>query len=450
MICLALLALGTGLGCGHRPAATADDSGPGAPVPDATFVQPDLGRDLFVPTDLPTPETCAYERLTEGKLLSPAADSTSVPSVAYAGDRFGVVWLRSSAGDAHPIVRLRLLDKSGKPQGAETTAGPESHAWAELGHDSLRANFGLCWHTDSGGKSRVAFRTISPAGALGTPHDVPNYSSCYAVRAAPASSSSAAWLVLVRGYGSDFGIDETFRYAVARLGPTGALFGTPTPVLDVKESQTVALAQGLQSALVAYVGADTSNSYDRVFVRPLGADAIFTLPLSGLDGNARAPQLVAVTGGFVVIYAEEQLQLEAWPGTPARVLYLQKLDMQGQPQGARVALSTPEKRISSHAVVWDGNTLLLLTVEQRQLEVGMAGPAPFSSTLRFEQRALDGARRSPDIVVTSVIEKQPSLGYPRLAVDAIGRRALAAWNLVSDPGGQRGVYTAVLGCTYQQ
>lgn len=413
------------------------------------MVQPDVGRDLFVPTDLPTPETCGYERLTEAKLLSPPTDSTSVPSIAFAGDRFGAVWLRSSAGDAHPIVRLRLLDRLGKPQGAETTAGPESHAWAELGNDAARTRLGLCWHTDSGNNSRVAFRTITPSGTLGSPHDIANYSSCYAVRGGPISSSMLDWKVLVRGYGSDFGIPEMFRYAVARIGPSG-LMGDPIAVLDVKESQTVDLVQGREQSFVAYVGADTSNSYDRVFVKSVSLGTTFTLPSSGLDGNARAPLFAAVNDGLVVIYGEEQLQLEAWPGKPARVLYLQKLDVTGKPQGQRVALSPPERRISAHAVAWDGATLLMLTVEQQELQVGMAGPAPYSSTLRFSQRAADGARRNPDIVVASVIEKQPTLSYPRLALDPATHSALAAWNQVSDPGGQRGVYTAALGCTWKQ
>jgi len=55
-----------------------------------------------------------------------------------------------------------------------------------------------------------------------------------------------------------------------------------------------------------------------------------------------------------------------------------------------------------------------------------------------------------DITVTTVIEKQPTLSYPRLALDPSSKRTLAVWNQVNDPEGKRGVYTAALGCTWKQ
>jgi hypothetical protein len=438
---IALITVCSLAACGARTnLGSAQDAGP------RRDVLPRASHDLSIVPDqaLPSPDTgvpaCRYERKTEGTLVNTAKDSTSTPSVGYAAETFGVVWLRSSGG-GHPVVRMRRLDARGKLLGAETTAGPESHAWAEIGGDGQR--LGLCWHTDAGSKSRAAFRTISADGKLGVAHDLDLYSSCYDVQPA---AGAAGWVVLLRGYGSQVGSDKTFRYAVARLDSVGKLLAKPTPVLDAASSQRVAVGQRGAKAFVAYVTSDTGNSFARVVIAGVGEGAPPTpLAGSGKDGDAKQPRLVAHRGELYALYSEQQI-LEPAPATIRQVVYLQRLDASGQALGQRMAITAVDRETALHDVGSDGASLLALTVERETLQTGSRGPSPVRSTLRVLTLDGSGKQQDPPLSIHQLIEAKPTLSYGRLAIDRAGRRALAVWNQSQNPGNNRYVYAAAVGC----
>ena len=376
--------------------------------------------------------SCTYEVVGGPTGVSPSSAEVITPSLAFSGQRFGLVWMRSS-GSGHPVVRMRLTDRDANLLGSEVTVGPESHSWAELAHDGT--SFGLCWYSDPGMKGRVAFRRISDQGApLGATTAVGT--GDYAGVCNSLIGGSFGWAAVVRGGFEAGGGGWVHKYALARMDPAGQLVGQLTTFRPFAEETTrTGLVRTDNGYLVAYRdGRKTKGG--RILVQSFDAAGV-------LRGKARVHSVGAT-------HAYSPLLL--WTGKQALLLYLQLDPLKGLSQawmrrldGTGAALAAPLLVTSAGetmelAAAWTGAELALAFVWNtgEAYDTDKLAPPPkiFLARLRT-----DGTRLQSDL---ELIAGLSGTTFSRPAVS--GSERVIGVSYQQQQGSKRQAQLAVAGC----
>jgi hypothetical protein len=420
---VALLTLFLTAGCGHRVPLAADDAGPaeGRTSTDGPRISDGLAAS-----------SCTYEVVGGPTGVSPSSAEVFTPSLAFSGQRFGLVWMRSS-GAGHPVVRMRLTDRNATPLGSEVTAGAESHSWAELAHDGT--SFGLCWYSDPGMKGKVAFRRINDQGApLGAATAVGT--GDYAGVCNTLIGGSFGWAAVVRGGFQAGGGGWAHKYALARMDPSGLPVGQLTTFRPFAEETTrTGLVRTDKGYLVAYRdGRKTKDG--KVLVQSFDA-------AGALRGKARQLS-VGATHAYspVMLWTGKQallLYLQLEPLRGLRQIWIRRLDGTGAPLAAPV-LATSAGDSMEFGAAWTGTEVALAFVWNtgELIDTDKLPPPPKVFLARLRP---DGTRLQPDL---ELIAGLSGTTFSRPAV--AGSERLIGVSYQQEQGSKRQAQLTVAGC----
>ncbi|WP_437761332.1 hypothetical protein WME77_24720 [Sorangium sp. So ce764] len=395
------------------------------PVP----VQQDVGFDPEIATD-GTSYVVVFEDLSRIRAvrvgargdvldldwldLGEASDGQYLPSVAYGGGRYLVVWSQYG-DDARITIRGRLMRPDGTLEGPASFAISTSDegvypsvewngerfvtAWLSLaddGADDVRATL----VDPSGSAVPGAERALSTSGRASRP-----------AVGAGADVSVVAWDEDVAGGGA-----RAIRAArVARDGTVLDAFGVQISE-DPGNARLAALASGGASFLATWVRDDPTSTIRGAVLRADGTIAARDFPISRPSPGAGAPAAAFDGSGYLVAWADER---------DGRAMYGARVSAEGVVQGTddvRLADGSPRSvwDPDRNALAWNGSRFLLA----------------------FHGQGIEGSLIGPDLALAAGrlgLNPLPNRqGAPRVAWT--GESYLVAWTDEPDP--DRGRMTA--------